>query len=472
MASTDVARSSREVAESDHREGNEVSADAPSDENTLRDSSDTSEATPDTGNGQDDSPSDGARGRKGRRSKKNNTDSKRKSKLLDLKFVALVLTPFLILAGAYGVYSVLTQQPPRAMQVQFELPSILVQTGTASRQPTTYYVESRGTVSPRTQTTMVSEVAGQIVEVSDAFVRGGFFKKGDLLMRIDPRNYETALKTAEAEVARVKTKLEQEQALAGYALQDWQRLKRSVQETPAPSALALRRPQMNEVLAELASADARLEKAQEDLSRTSILAPYDGLVTEKRADIGQFINAGSAIASTIAVDFAEVRLPLSLQDLKFVDLPNESPESYLDVELASSIGGESKTWNAQIVRSEGLIDSTSRVIYVVAQVEDPYDQRGDGSNALRIGSYVTAKIKGKDAGMIFAVPRHAVHDDSTMWLVDGESKIFPRAVTVVRTDDQNAYIVDGLQDGEIYCITAIEQPLPGMKVRFDGGNTT
>ena len=391
---------------------------------------------------------------------------------MDLKKVALAITPILILVGAYGIYQVLTFQPPRAMQVQFELPSILVQTGTAERQPTTYYVESRGTVSPRTQTTLVSEVSGQIVEVSNAFVRGGFFNEGDLLMRVDPRNYETALKTAEAEVARVKTRLEQEQALAGYALQDWQRLKQNVQETPAPSALALRRPQMNEVLADLASAEARLEKAEEDLSRTSILAPYDGLVTEKRADVGQFINAGSALASTIAVDFAEVRLPLSLQDLKFVDLPNESPETYLDVELASSIGGESKTWTAKIVRSEGVIDSTSRVIYVVAQVEDPYDLEGNGINALRIGSYVTAKIRGKEAGMIFAVPRHAVRDDSTMWLVDGESKIFPRTVTVVRTDDKNAYVTDGLNEGEIYCITAIDKPLPGMKVRFDGGNTT
>lgn len=403
---------------------------------------------------------------------KRSSEPVQKKRKTALKKVALAIAPILILVGAYGIYQILTFQPPRAMQVQFELPSILVQTGTAERQPTTYYVESRGTVSPRTQTTLVSEVSGQIVEVSNAFVRGGFFSEGDLLLRVDPRNYETALKTAEAEVARVKTRLEQEQALAGYALQDWQRLKQNVQETPAPSALALRRPQMNEVLADLASAEARLEKAQEDLSRTSILAPYDGLVTEKRADVGQFINAGSALASTIAVDFAEVRLPLSLQDLKFVDLPNESPETYLDVELASSIGGEAKTWTAKIVRSEGVIDSTSRVIYVVAQVVDPYDLEGNGSEALRIGSYVTAKIKGKDAGMIFAVPRHAVREESTMWLVDEESKIFPRTVTVVRTDDNYAYVTDGLNDGEIFCITAIDKPLPGMKVRFDGGNTT
>lgn len=415
---------------------------------------------------------DSADKKRGSRFFKRSADPVQKKRRMDLKKVALAIAPILILVGAYGIYQVLTFQPPRAMQVQFELPSILVQTGTAERQPTTYYVESRGTVSPRTQTTLVSEVSGQIVEVSNAFVRGGFFNEGDLLMRVDPRNYETALKTAEAEVARVKTRLEQEQALAGYALQDWQRLKQNVQETPAPSALALRRPQMNEVLADLASAEARLEKAQEDLSRTSILAPYDGLVTEKRADVGQFINAGSALASTIAVDFAEVRLPLSLQDLKFVDLPSESPETYLDVELASSIGGESKTWTAKIVRSEGVIDSTSRVIYVVAQVEDPYDLDGSGIDALRIGSYVTAKIRGKEAGMIFAVPRHAIREDSTMWLVDGESKIFPRTVTVVRTDDESAYVTDGLNEGEIYCITAIDKPLPGMKVRFDGGNTT
>jgi len=378
--------------------------------------------------------------------------------------------PILILAVAIFGYQLLTIQPPRAAQVAFELPSILVEIGTAKREPLTHYITSRGTVSPRTRTTLVSEVSGQIVNVADAFVRGGFFKTGDTLITIDPRNYEAALKTAEAEVAGVKTKMEQEQALAGYALEDWQRLKQTVNETPEPSALTLRRPQMNQVLAELASSEARLLKAQEDLTRTIIMAPYDGMILDKRADIGQFINAGSQVAETIAVDFAEVRLPLTLTDLKYIDLPN-GPDSYLPVELSSDIADETKTWQATVVRSEGVIDQTSRVIYVVAQIVDPYDLEGDGTNALRIGSFVTASIKGKDGGMVFTLPRHAI-DGNIVWLVDAENKIYPQEVTVLRMDASNAYITDGLNEGDIYCITPIDQPLPGMKVRYSGDRTT
>ena len=355
------------------------------------------------------------------------------------------------------------------MQREFELPSILVEIGTAQQQQLTHVISTRGTVSPRTQTTMVSEVSGQIVNVAENFVRGGFFKKGDMLLTIDPRNYQSALKSAEAEVAGVKTRLETEQAQASYALQDWQRLKERIRETPAPTALALRRPQMNEVLAQLASAEARLEKAQEDLSRTVIQAPYDGMILEKRADIGQFINAGSPFADTIAVDFAEVRLPLSLTDLEFIDLPS-GPGTHLPVVLSTNIAGQEKSWQASVVRSEGVIDTASRAIYVVAQIEDPYDLKGTGENTLRIGSFVSALITGRDAGMVFALPRHAVND-GVVWLVDDENKIFPRNVDVIRADEESVYISEGLSNGEIYCITSLDQPLPGMKVRYSDRTT-
>ena len=145
----------------------------------------------------------------------------------------------------------------------------------------TYTVQSQGTIAPRTQTSLVAEAQGQIVAVSDNFVSGRFFRKGDVLVRIDPRNYASAVKRTRANVAKAATQLETESAMAGYAKEDYERLRRANPRTGPASNLALRKPQMRQALAELRSAEADLEKAEGDLDRTVIRAPYDGLVRQK-----------------------------------------------------------------------------------------------------------------------------------------------------------------------------------------------
>ena len=154
----------------------------------------------------------------------------------------------------------------------------------------TFSVRSQGSVSPRTQTTLVAEAQGQIIDVSPAFVSGGFFRKGDVLIRIDPRNYEANVKRARANVARAVTQLETESALAGYAAQDYERLRRVNPDQGPASGLALRKPQMKQALAELHSTEADLDKALGDLDRTVIRAPYDGMVRNKVADVGQYVS--------------------------------------------------------------------------------------------------------------------------------------------------------------------------------------
>jgi RND family efflux transporter MFP subunit len=313
---------------------------------------------------------------------------------------------------------------------------------------------------------LVSEVAGQIIDVSPAFVSGGFFSQGDVLVRIDPRNYQSALKRARAGVAKARTQVATENALAGYAYEDWQRLREFDDSRDRASDLALRKPQLQEALAELDSMEASLEQAEEDLNRTIIRAPYDGMVREKVADVGQYVNVGSQLARTFAVDRAEVRLPLTQQDLKFLDIKGLDQGITLPVTLSSDIGDERFHWQAEVVRSEGVFDAVSRVLYVVAQIEDPYDLSGSGRDPLRIGTFVTAEIGGRTGGNLFAIPRHALSRGTTLWIVDDQSRIQPRDVNIVRTDEKFAYIDTGVENGERFATTPIDQPLPGMQVRF------
>ena len=378
--------------------------------------------------------------------------------------IALPIT-FILVAIVLSV--VMLQTRPQAMVQPVEQPSLLVTVNTARRQPVTFVVHSQGTVTPRTQTTLVSEVAGQIIEVSLSFVSGGFFAKGDGLLRIDPRNYESALKRAQADVAKAQTQVATESALAGYALDDWKKLRDlNIGDDEKPSDLALRKPQMQEALAELTSKEAELERTQEDLNRTVIRAPYGGMVREKLADVGQYVNTGAQVARTFAIDRAEVRLPITQQDLKYLDLKSLRNGGTLEAKMTADIGGETFAWDASIVRSEGVFNEATRIVHVVASIDDPYRlQSGDGE-PLRMGTFVAAEIQGLDGGELFTVPRHALTRGTTMWVVGDESRIYPHEVDIVRTDEKHAYLSGGIDEGDRYVTIPVDQPLPGMTVRF------
>lgn len=386
-----------------------------------------------------------------------------------MKKTLKIVLPFVFLVGAVVISMSMFSAAPRPNFTPPEPPAVVVSVNEARKAPVTFMVTSQGTVSARTRTTLVSEVSGEIVEVSPAFVSGGFFRRGDVLVRIDPRNYQTAMKRAQADVARAQTQVATESALAGYAYEDWKKLRAlNAKQGGTPSDLTLRKPQMQEALADLASQEAALEKAQEDLARTVIRAPYDGMVREKIADVGQYVNAGTQVAKTFAVDLAEIRLPITQGDLRYLDLTRLREGGTLPVTLTSQLGRDTFTWRGEVVRSEGVFDEATRIMYVVAQVRDPYALTTGAWEPLRVGTFVSAQIEGVPGGDLIAVPRHALSRGTTLWVVDEESRIYPHKVEIVRTDETFAYLSGGVEAGARYVSIPIDQPLPGQKVRFDG----
>ncbi len=365
------------------------------------------------------------------------------------------------------MYATLTREPPTPPRFEVEPPALLVQVLTMQKEPVQFSVDSQGVVTPRTRTTIVSEVTGHIVEVSSNLESGGFFTKDEVLARIDPRNYETALKRAQADLAKSRTKVQTEQALAAQALDNWNTLQGLSADNDDPSDLTLRKPQLAEALAELDLNQAALEKATEDLDRTIIRAPFDGMIVEKLSDLGQFVNTGAQIATTVSIDLAEVRLPVSLKDFQYLDLEHFSRERTVPVTLTADIGrDEPATWQGNVVRSEGIVNDASRVVHVVAQVENPYDNTEAHEHPLLFGTFVNARIEGREAGDVFVVPRHAIYDGNTVWVVDDSDEIHPQELTIIRSDRNSAYISAGLGNGDLVCITPIDQPLPGMRVKY------
>ena len=177
-------------------------------------------------------------------------------------------------------------------------------------------VSCQGTVSPRTESQLVPEVSGRVIWVSPSMVSGGFFEAGETLLKIDANDYRQLVVTAEAEVARAKLRLEQEDAEAILAAKEWKELGEGEADP-----LTLRQPQLVDARAAVAAAEAHLEKRGRDLERTNIRAPYVGRVRQENVDLGQFVTVGSPLATIYAIDKAEIRLPLPDTELAYLDLP-------------------------------------------------------------------------------------------------------------------------------------------------------
>ena len=317
-----------------------------------------------------------------------------------------------------------------------------------------FEVTSQGTVRPRTETVLSAEVAGTITHISPQFIAGGVFKADEVLLRIDSTNYEVALNQAEALVKQRQieydgaSKLQQQ----GYRA-----------EAELASAAAA-----------LATAKAELVRARRNLQRTYIRVPYEGIVRSKEADLGHFVNTGTRIGVVFATDHAEVRLPLTDIDLAFVDLPSATQiaqsggsEKGPAVTLTATQRGRTQTWEARIVRTEGVVDVNSRVTYAVARIDDPYALHSDGV-PLPMGTFVSATIAGAEAENIIRVPRAVVRGSDELVFVDDDNKLRIRKVDIIRGDANFVYLSAGATVGERVVTTSLETPINGMSVRVKG----
>ncbi len=331
-----------------------------------------------------------------------------------------------------------------------------------------FIVRSQGTVMPRTEIQLVPEVSGRVVWIAQSFAAGGFFNEGEALLKIEPRDFELAATNARARLAEARVRLQREEAESELARKEWKSLGQG-----DPSPLTLREPQLAEAQAAIASAEAALEQAERDLKRTVIRAPFDGRVSQETVDAGQVVTRGSPVARLYAVDHAEVRLPLSVDELAYLDLPSplkgyekSEPEPGPLVKLKGNYAGETHEWTGRVVRTEGEIDPRTRMAYVVARVEDPYARSAGGDRPpLAPGLFVKAEISGRLVKDVVVLPRTALRGKERVLIVDKEERLRWRPVEIARASREQVVVRSGLKSGERVCVSPVDVVVDGMKVR-------
>ena len=378
----------------------------------------------------------------------------------------VVVPAAVLFAGILVAYAMMALKP----DVETRAPVVvapLVRVATVTLENRRLTVESQGTVNPRTESQLVPEVSGQVIWVTDSFASGGFFEKGQTLVKIDPFDYEQALVMAKSELARNELRLALEEAEARVAREEWEELGRG---DAAP--LALRVPQLADARAAVEAAAANVERADRNRERTAIRAPYAGRIRQESVDVGQFVTTGATIATIYSVDAAEVRLPLPDDDLAFVDLPmtyrgGGEARAQPSVVLSTTFAGERHEWQGRIVRTEGEIDPATRMIHAVARVDNPY---APGENPrrppLNAGMFVHAAIEGIHVEDVAVLPRVALRTGSRVWVVDADSRLRYRDVVVLRTTEADVIVSEGLGDGELVVLSPLDATTDGMTVRI------
>lgn len=375
----------------------------------------------------------------------------------------------LVGAGVLGARSLLGARP-HAQAVPRQAAAPLVEVVEVRRGDHRLVVRGQGTVRPATETTLVAEVDGRVVWTSKSLVDGGFFRAGDTLLRLDPRDLELAVVRARARVAEAELREARETAAAEVAREEWAEL-----GTGPASPLTLREPQVAEARAQREAAEAELERARRDLDRAAIRAPHDGRVLERRVTRGQFVVRGSPLALVHGIEAAEVRVPVPTAELAHVDLPlgwrpadGRGPGQGVGPRavVTARIAGRTWQWRGRVVRTEGELDPSSRMVHAVVEVADPHGVE-DGSRRppLTPGLFVDVAMEGGLARDVAVLPRAAFRTRSTVLVVGRGGRLESRTVEVLREERDAVVVSAGVEEGELAIITPLDIVSEGMAVR-------
>ena len=373
------------------------------------------------------------------------------------------VTLSILVAGIILISIIALLKPTPQRRVSAPKPLLEVEVIVASPSPMQVFIKSQGTVAPRREIDLVSQVSGKIVAVADNYANGGFFQADGRLVQVEPADYGFAVTRAKAQLARADEQVALERGRSRQAKREWRDL-----SDPTANTLFLRQPQLNSALAGLESARADLEKAKLDLARTGISAPFQGRIRETFVNLGQYVTPGTRIAKVYSTDIVEIRLPLSDREVMLVDLPvdfeNSQALNYPAVTLISRVGDMRHEWQGNIVRTDASIDIQSRMTFAVAEVESPFKSDADGSRPpLSIGLFVEANIEGKTIANAVSLPKDIVYRGRDILVLNERDEISFLTVSILQSNPKSVLAV-GIAAGTRVVSTRISLPINGMKV--------
>jgi len=374
----------------------------------------------------------------------------------------LAIATLATLVGLVATWVVLTAKSEPQAGAPPERPAPMVEVITAAPADHELRVRTQGTVRAKTQVELAAQVAGRVVKVSENFADGGFFQAGDILLTIEPDDYEFALARTEAALAQAEQRLAEERGRSRQAEREWREL-----GSAEANDLFLRKPQLRAAELAVTAAEADVAASKLALDRTIIRAPFDGRVLQKRADVGQFVGNGTPLAQVYAIEALELRLPVS--DAQLALLPESlltSSVGLVGASAAITVNIGDKVWNfsAPIVRAEAEIDRRSRVANLIAEFSGSPEIK-EGRPELTPGVFARAEIMGRPVPGVIELSNSALSPDGHILVVNEQSVLERRDVAVVNREKDRVWI-SGIGEGEAVVAQLNNTLFPGLRVQM------
>jgi len=378
--------------------------------------------------------------------------------------INIVLSIALIAAGIAGA-AYISKTAPKARKRPPVKPLPLVQVVDVRPEAERILVPAMGTVIPAQEIVLESRVAGEIVSIHREFTVGGHLKKGSEVLQIDPQDYELALTLAKARVKDAESKLKILKAEAAAAKDEWRVINRNqAGKNNKPSPLLIKEPQLTAAQAMLIAEKADVKKAQLDLARTKISAPFNAMVRKKQVDIGSQVSGQEQLAELVGTDEYWIQASMPVDRLNWIMIPRNSGEPGAKVRIFYRNGIE---LTGTVIKLLGELEVEGRMARVLVEVKDPLGLNNAENKhpPLLIGEYVRMEIEGRQLKNVYRIPRTALRDNTRIWLVSNDGKLEIRTVETLWRDAQSVLLADGLQPGEQLIVSDLSKPVKGMPLQ-------
>lgn len=381
-----------------------------------------------------------------------------------LALAVRILLPLLLLIGGILGFTWLAKKPENSAPFRGERKAVQTRVRELSKEDYRILIPAQGVVRAHSQVNITSQVAGRILKIRPTFEDGAFFKEGDVLLELDPTDFQLAVISAKSQVAQAELNLAQEKLRAAQAELDWKDLGYEGE----PNEFVLRIPQVRLADRQLEQANAQLATAERSLERSKIRAPFSGRVLRRSAGIGQTVGGSTPLGEIFATDYSEARLAVSTRFLQDVSLPEDESHPPLAINLRDALADQSGiAWDATILRTEGALDSSTLELFAIARIEDPFGLQSD-KTPLRIGQPVVADIPGHLLEDVFVIPREAISNLDRIRLVDPDTMTLGSAtLEPLWSDEEHVVFRDSsIPDGTLLVLNRLVFAPDGGKVEI------
>jgi RND family efflux transporter MFP subunit len=378
-----------------------------------------------------------------------------------------IVLPLLVLGAGVALSLWLMETTPQARPKPRTRNAALVEVRPVEFAPQKTVVSAMGTVKPSRQVTLRPQVSGEIVETAADFLPGGHFQKGETLLKIDPTDYRLAVRQLASEVARAESELQIEQGNQMVAQKEFELLGEEVSEEER--SLMLRRPQLDTLRAALEAAQARLEQARINLSRSEIAAPFNAMVQSREVNIGTRVGESTALATLIGTEDFWVEVSVPVSQLRWIRIPRSESDKGSPVRIYDrSAWGEGALRKGEVIRLEAGLEEGGRMARLLVKVADPHALKPENAGAPRmlIDAYVRVEIEGRELPAAAAIEREAIRDGDTLWIMDDDGRLDVRRIEIAFRGREKVLVTGGIEDGERLVVSPLPAPAPGMALRL------